>query len=329
MNVFDLLIKHLNNVSIENLTKLERRVFMVSVKNIIELLDCIVPFDCVAKKDNSGLLVGSNSYEVTKVLFAVDLTELVIDEAIEKGCQMIVTHHHMMGKGIKTVTPSTYEGRAIGTLLEHKIAFVACHNNLDFLTDGTAHTLMTSIGILETRPLYEGFAFLATTPQEINATSITVPKRPGIRNDLRAGFGMVGDLDSYCTLIDIIHRLEGIVTGPVNVVGSDEHLIKRVSCQVGAGEQSDIDRSKELGVDLFISGDVRHDNRLYAKRVGMCLLDFCHYEVELPGILALASKLKEEIKKSNINVEILISDSPQPVRHLTMATPLDLSKFRL
>ena len=302
---------------------------MVTVHKIMELLDHIVPFDCVSKKDNSGLLVGSASYEVKKVLFAVDLTETVIAEAVEKECQMIVTHHHMMAKGIKTVTPDTYEGRAVFALLEHRIAFVACHNNLDFLTGGTADSLMTAIGISESRPLYEGFAFLATTPFETNATAIPVPQRSGVHPGLRAGFGCVGDLDEPCTLKEIIRRLEGVVTGPLNIVGRDDQLINRVSCQVGAGEQSDIDRSKALGVDLLISGDVRHDNRLYADRVGMCLLDFCHYEVELPGVLTLAAGLKAEIAQDGCNVEILISDASQPVRHTCMSSSLDLSRFGL
>lgn len=302
---------------------------MATCEQVLNVLDTIVPFACVSQKDNSGLIVGDPADPVNKVLMAVDLTEAVIEEAISLGCGMIVTHHDIMRKGVRRLTPATFEGRAVAALLRNRISFCVCHNNLDFLTGGTADTLMRIVGAPVSRPLYEGYAFLATTPAEANAASIPVPKGEGIDPNLQAGFGRVGELDNPCTLAELIRRLEGTVTGPVNVVGADHRLIKSVAVQVGAGERSDLDRAKQCGADLLISGDVRHDNRLYAAEIGMCLLDFCHYEVELPGILSLMRLLKTSLAKGGYDVEVLLSQADAPVRHLRMPDGVQLEKFGL
>lgn len=295
----------------------------------MQALNTIMPFACVAKKDNSGLLVGDPAAPVSRILMAVDVTEAVIDEAIARDCRLIITHHPIMGKGIRQVTPNTFEGRAVATLLKHQIALITCHNNLDFLPGGTADTLMRAVGAATSRPLYEGYAFLATTPAETNATFIPVPREEGVDPNMEAGFGRVGKLADPCSLAELLQRLEGVVTGPVNVVGADSDRIAAVAVQVGAGGRADIDRARQCGADLLITGDVRHDDRLYAAEIGMCLLDFCHYEVELPGILSLAKLLKDVLARTESQVEVLLSEAPAPVRHLRMPDQLDWSKFGL
>ncbi|MEK5032139.1 Nif3-like dinuclear metal center hexameric protein [Paenibacillus sp. FSL R7-0302] len=302
---------------------------MATCEQVMSVLNTIVPFACVAARDNSGLIVGEPSLNVDTVLMAVDLTEAVIEEAVNLNCGMIVTHHHIMGKGVKRITPDTFEGRAVRRLTQNNIAFVVCHNNLDFLTHGTADTLMRAAGAAESRALYEGYAFLATTPAEVNAASIPVPKGEGIDPDLEAGFGRVGKLAVPCTLIELIKRLEGTVTGPVNVVGADDRLIRSVAVQVGAGERSDLDQAKRMGADLLISGDVRHDNRLYAAEIGICLLDFCHYEVELPGILSLMSRLKQGLDRGGYEVQVKLSQAEAPVRHMVMPDRINMESFGL
>ena len=85
----------------------------MTVKTIYDLIHTVAPFDTQMEGDNSGLLVGSSSQEVSKVLFALDITEPVIDEASAIGAELIVTHHPLMFNAIRSVTDETYEGRLI------------------------------------------------------------------------------------------------------------------------------------------------------------------------------------------------------------------------
>ena len=300
---------------------------MVTCQYIMNLLDSFLPFLCVAAKDNTGLLIGDPAWPVTRILAAVDLTESVITEAIENKCDMILTHHHIMGKGVKSITTKTFEGRAVMELLQHKITLCACHNNLDFLNGGTADTLMTAAGCAESRPLYDGYAALATTPKELSATFIPVPAQKNMVSYLTAGFGRIGTLTEPCTLRRLIERLQTILTGPVNIVGDDDRIVKIVTCQVGAGKHADMARTKELGADVIITGDVCHDDRLYAAELGICLLDFCHYEAELPGVLMMVKNLKEALRKEECKVEVRISQAKAPVRHEVMTNKIDFSWF--
>ena len=302
---------------------------MVTCGEIMDLLDCFLPFDCIAAKDNTGLIVGDPTWPVDKILTAVDLTQEVIDEAIRENCQMILTHHYIMGKDTKKINPSTFEGRAVIQMIQHQISFCACHNNLDFLNEGTADALMLTVGCKNSKPMYQGYAHLATTNAETQAKEIPVPQRPNVVPGLLAGFGRVGELEQPCTLREIIDRLQGVVVGPVNIVGEDERIIRTVACQVGWGKTVDMARAKAIGADVLITGDVCHDDRLYAANLGICLLDFCHYEAELPGVLMMSKKLMDALQEHDCDVQVKVSQAEAPVRHAVMRSEVDYSRFKL
>ncbi|MCI9027233.1 MAG: Nif3-like dinuclear metal center hexameric protein [Lawsonibacter sp.] len=300
---------------------------MATCGDMMELLDCFLPFDCIAAKDNTGLIVGDPSWPVKRILTAVDLTEAVIDEAIREHCEMIVTHHHIMGKGVKKINPSSFEGRAVIRLIQNRICFCACHNSMDFLNEGTADALMLAVGCRNSRPMYKGYAHLATTNDETQANEISVAERQNIVPGLVAGFGRVGELEEPCTLKEVITRLEGVVTGPVNIVGAEDRMIQTVACQVGWGKTVDMARTKAIGADLLITGDVCHDDRLYAANLDICLLDFCHQEAELPGVLMMTRNLKRFIQRQRYEVEVRVSHAQAPVRHDVMRTEVDYARF--
>jgi len=295
----------------------------------MNLLDCFLPFDCHSAKDNTGLIVGDPTWPVSKILVAVDLTAEVIDEAIEKHCQMILMHHHIMGKGVKKINQDSFEGQSVIRMIENKICFCACHNSLDFLNEGTADALMLAVGCNDSKPMYKGYAHLATTNDETQAAEISVPDRPNVKPGMIAGFGRVGQLPQPCTFREIINRLQGIVVGPVNVIGEDDRIVRTVACQVGWGKTVDMARAKAIGADVFITGDVCHDDRLYAASLGLCVLDFCHHEAELPGVLMMAKNLKAAIKQHDYDVAIQLSHAPAPVRHEVMQPEVNYSWFEL
>ena len=90
----------------------------MTVRDFYDLINQIAPFDTQMDFDNSGLLVGSASQEVSGVLFALDLTQPVIDEAVSLGAQLIITHHPLMISPIRSLTDDAYEGRLIRRLVK-------------------------------------------------------------------------------------------------------------------------------------------------------------------------------------------------------------------
>ena len=113
----------------------------MTVSQILHLIDEIAPFDSQEEWDNSGLLVGSPEQEVHGILFALDITEAVLDEAMETGTDLIITHHPLMFSARKRLTDEDYEGRLLQRMIRNQISHIAAHTNLDKAPDGMNDTL--------------------------------------------------------------------------------------------------------------------------------------------------------------------------------------------
>ena len=127
----------------------------MTVQQIFDLIDRFAPFETQSEDDNSGFLVGSPSQEVTAALFALDVTEKVIDEAVSLGAQLIVTHHPLMFSPLSALTDADYEGRLIRRLIRENISLIAAHTNLDQAPGGVNDTLAERCGLTTTNEIKE------------------------------------------------------------------------------------------------------------------------------------------------------------------------------
>jgi dinuclear metal center YbgI/SA1388 family protein len=105
------------------------------------------PIDIQENYDNSGLLVGDKTQEIKNVLISLDCTEAVVDEAIQKGCQLIVAHHPIIFSGLKRLTESSYVERTVSKAIKNNIALYAIHTNLDNINTGVNKKIADLIGL--------------------------------------------------------------------------------------------------------------------------------------------------------------------------------------
>lgn len=124
------------------------------VKDINNLLEEWAPKNIAWERDNIGLQVGSYGNPALKILVALDATEEIVDEAIKKNIDLIITHHPLIFEPLKNVTTNDDRGRLIFKLIENKISLIAVHTNLDFTKGGVSFTLsqkldLTNIKILK------------------------------------------------------------------------------------------------------------------------------------------------------------------------------------
>ncbi len=101
------------------------------VRDITHLIENVALLAYQEEYDNAGLLVGSPNTEVTGILLCLDSTEAVIDEAIEKGCNLVIAHHPIIFKGLKKLNGKNYVERVVIKAIRHNIAIYAAHTNLD------------------------------------------------------------------------------------------------------------------------------------------------------------------------------------------------------
>jgi len=107
--------------------------------------------------DNVGLLVGDSAASVSRVLVCLDVTEAIVDEALEKKCELIVSHHPLIFKKISSINPSNEQGRIIYKLIRNNIALLSAHTNLDAALDGVSFVLANNLGLDNLQFLDKGY----------------------------------------------------------------------------------------------------------------------------------------------------------------------------
>lgn len=97
--------------------------------------------------DNVGLLLGDPTAPVTKVLVCLDVTETIVDEALEKNCELIVSHHPLIFQKISSINPTDEQGRIIYKMIRNNISLLSAHTNLDAALDGVSFVLANNLGL--------------------------------------------------------------------------------------------------------------------------------------------------------------------------------------
>lgn len=234
----------------------------MKISDVFLAIDRAAPFATQADFDNSGLLVGSQNWEVTGIHVALDVTQRVLDEAEVAGATLIVTHHPLMFSPRKTMTEDDYEGALLCRMIRSRIALIAAHTNLDAAPVGTNETLAALFGL---------------------------------RNVTGEGeWWRVGDLPDGTTLDTLCTMLEAKLHTTVRTYGqfTPDHPLHRLGISTGGGSDSWFDVAG-LGADAFLTGEIKHHHALAMVDAGIVGLEAGHFATEEPGIFALADTLQK------------------------------------
>lgn len=248
--------------------------------------------------DRIGLDVGSPEAPVSKVGFAVDVTDATIAEAREQGAQLLITHHPLLLRGLHAVRPDQPKGRQIMALLDAGIAHFCAHTNADHARDGVSDALAEALGLRLTCPL--------------------VPHG----DDATVGTGRVGTLPSPLPARQLAERLaratRPTATG-VRLAGDPERLVATVAVCGGAGDAF-LDAARAAGVDAYVTSDLRHHvaQDFVAWADAPVLIDVAHSAAEalwLPRAQALVERrsggsLSSYVSRINTDPWTLRLDGP-------------------
>lgn len=161
------------------------------LRELTDYLESLAPLDYQESYDNSGLLVGRPDQEVNQALISLDCTEEVVDEAIALGCNVIISHHPIVFKGLKRFNGSTYVERVVMKAIKHDVALYAIHTNLDHITGGVNSKLAERLALRNT-------AILSPKGDLLRKLAVFVPLShvEPVRTALfAAGAGQVGKYD--------------------------------------------------------------------------------------------------------------------------------------
>lgn len=161
---------------------------MPQIRDITRELEKLAPLSYQEDYDNAGLMVGSPETQVTGILFSLDITEEVVEEAMTKGCNLIVAHHPIIFKGLKKLNGKTYVERTVIKAIKNDIALYASHTNLDHVQQGVNYKIAERLGL-------ENVRILAPKSQILKKLTFFVPpaNAEDVLNALfQAGAGNIG-----------------------------------------------------------------------------------------------------------------------------------------
>lgn len=255
----------------------------VKCKDIMWFMEDLAPAAYAEEWDNPGLNVGDPDAEVNKILVALDATEAVIDEAVEKGADLIVTHHPLLFHSIKKINYDKPDGRKIIKLIKNGIGVFAAHTNLDAAQGGTNDKLAEIIGLKNIKPL-------------------SLVKEDGI------GIGRWGDIEDDITVGMLSVKIkEALGLDAVRVTGNISRKVKRAALCTGAGIEF-LDDAVKAKCDVYITADVRYHEAMDALDKNMVIIDATHYATENIIVPDIAAYLRKKLENRGIDdVEIIES----------------------
>jgi dinuclear metal center YbgI/SA1388 family protein len=164
----------------------------MKVRDVAKIIEELAPLGYQEGYDNSGLSVGSPNMEVSGILICFDVTEKVVDEAIQKGANLIVSHHPVIFSGLKSITGRNAVERIVLKAIQHNIALYAAHTNLDSVYGGVNDRLCQILGLKNCKvlsPLKGQLVKVVTYVPELHANQVREAM-------FSAGAGTIGGYDS-------------------------------------------------------------------------------------------------------------------------------------
>ena len=214
---------------------------MEKVSKVIKKIEEFAPLSTMQKWDNSGWQINLGNEKTNKILLALDVTPSTVDEAIKKKCDLIISHHPIFFNDIKVID-SQYIIKAI----QNNIQVYSAHTNLDIAHGGVTEYLAEKCGFTELDTVFE-FIKYKTFDREKN----------------------------FSKLISVLKTIFNLAS--LRVVNSRRKTYKSIAYCSGSGADFIGDLEK-IGIDVFITGDLKHHQALNAEK--MTIIDLGHFHSE-------------------------------------------------
>jgi dinuclear metal center YbgI/SA1388 family protein len=256
------------------------------LQDIINIIESVAPLSYQEVWDNSGLQVGDRNAEVKEALLTVDVTESVVNEAISLGCDLIVSHHPLLFRGLKQLTGSTPQERCVEKAIRHGIAIYSAHTSMDSYLHGVSGRMAEKLCIRDYRVL--------------------VPSA----NDTKVGLGVIGEMDEALDNEAFVAKVAtafGVPDAALPWVEGSKKMVKRVALCGGAGAEF-IENAIAQGADAFVSADFKY-HELQSAYQRITVVDMDHWVSE-----HFTREIFEELLAPYIHTRVAQSDE-SPVRY--------------
>ena len=228
----------------------------MKIKEVLSALERFAPLPLQESWDNAGLQVGLTETEVSGALVCLDVTEKIVDEAIRKDCNLIVSHHPLLFRGLKTISDLTDVQRTVMKAIREGLCVVSMHTNMDNAQGGVNFRIAQKLGLKDV-------AFLA----------------PKTVEGVECGSGIIGTLQEPMASDDFVIAVKkafGVECAMCNELL--RRPIRKVAVCGGAGDFL-LDEALKSGADAFITGEMHYHQYFgYEQQIQICVIG--HYQSE-------------------------------------------------
>ena len=241
----------------------------MKVRDITSVIEAFAPLSLQESYDNAGLIVGRADDEVSKALLAVDVTEDVIAEAVEEGCDMIITHHPIVFHPMKRFNSASQTERCVEEAIRRGIVLYAAHTNLDSTPQGMSWRVAQIL--------------------ELQNIEVMQPT-----SDDGAGFGVVGELGEAVESTQFMRRVMELFD--VKAMRHSDIVkpeVSKVAICTGSGG-SLIDTARASGADIYLTADLKYNDFMRHEN-SIILADMGHFESEYCAIQLLFDILSKNL----------------------------------
>lgn len=228
---------------------------MEKVNKIIKKIEEFAPLDTMQKWDNSGWQINLGNEDVNKIMLTLDVTRSVVNEAIKKHCDMIISHHPVFFHPIKTI-----DSPLVINAIKNNIQIYSAHTNLDIAQGGVSEYLAEKCGFTDLDTAFEFIRY----------------------KQLDKGH-------NFSKLVSTLKTVFGLPS--LRVVNSKRKTFTSIAFCSGSGAEFIPDLEK-IGIDVFITGDLKHHQALNADK--MTIVDLGHFHSERFVVEIFENILKDE-----------------------------------
>ena len=256
----------------------------MKVKDITAALEAFAPLSIQEGWDNSGLLIGSPEDEVRGVLVGFDCTPELIDEAVACGCDMVVTHHPLIFKGLKRIQGGDPVSDAVIRAVKADVAVYAAHTTADKVIAGVSGAMARRLGLRDIALMEDEGGF---------------------------GLGAVGTLPEPMTGEEAVAYVKDKFGLKMVRVSKPVDRVEKVAVCGGSGA-SEIDAARATGAQLYISGDISYHH--FFTPEGFMVMDIGHFESEVDIVDILSKVIREKFPTFAVRISGNLGRS-NPVRY--------------
>ncbi len=226
----------------------------ITLSKLLSLLEEAAPFGKAAPFDNSGLQIGDFERPIDKILLCVDCTLEVVKEAMELGCQAILSHHPLLFHPAKQIVEQFGKQRVMRALIRANIALISAHTNLDYAPDGLCQAMADTIQMTHVRTL--------------------------ITQGEDAGYGKLGFISPQPLFQFAGFCKEAFEATCVKAAGPLDAMVSTAVVGSGKGLSSLLLPAASEGADVIVTADVSYDQALDAVALGLWVVDVGHFDSE-------------------------------------------------